>query len=417
MSRVSRTFGTLLTLLLAIAPVAWAQETVSVPGRVLTLDDATRMALANSPLLARAAGRVEQARGRVIQAGLYPNPRYDGGNPHQLGGFQSLYNTGITQPIVTAGKLPLDVAISQRALAQAQFAYTQQRFELLTEVRRQFFSLLAAQERLDTLDNLRTIGQKSLEISEQLRAARQGTETDVLLLRVQLSRIQVNVANLGTTLEADRRQLAATIGLPDLVIARASGDLSTPLSSFDEEAAENRLLSVNSALLGARTDVVRNQIRLRRARVDWIPNVECQGGYQYTVAPTRNQAIVAAYFDVPLWNRNQGNILAASATVRKSEATSVAVANDLLRQLSGSLGRYDAARRKVNALEQRVLPDARRSFGLVQKGYKEGEFELVRLLTAQRTLFETNLDYFSAQQERLVSGAEVAGLLQLEQFP
>ena len=63
------------------------------------------MALANSPLLQRAEARVEQARGRVIQAGLYPNPRYDGGNPHQLGGSQSLYNTGITQPVVTGGQI------------------------------------------------------------------------------------------------------------------------------------------------------------------------------------------------------------------------------------------------------------------------------------------------------------------------
>ncbi len=51
-------------------------------------------------------------------------------------------------------------------------------------------------------------------------------------------------------------------------------------------------------------------------------------------------------------------------------------------------------------------------------GYQEGQFELVRLLDAQRTLFETTLDYISAQQDRLGSGADVAGLLQLrEQFP
>ena len=113
MSRVSGIFG-ILGLLIAWTLCAWGQETVPLPGRVLTLEDAVRMALANSPLLQRAEARVEQARGRVIQAGLYPNPRYDGGNPHQLGGLQSLYNTGITQPVVTAGKRQLDVAVSQR---------------------------------------------------------------------------------------------------------------------------------------------------------------------------------------------------------------------------------------------------------------------------------------------------------------
>ena len=135
------------------------------------------------------------------------------------------------------------------------------------------------------------------------------------------------------------------------------------------------------------------------------------------MAQTRNQAVIAAYFDVPLWNRNQGNILAASANVRGSEAQSWAVANDLLRQLAAAMGRYRALRRMVANLERSVLPDARRSAQLVLEGYRAGQFELVRLLEAQRTLFETNLDYISAQQERLTSGADIAGLLQIEQFP
>ena len=417
MSRVGGIIGILTLLLIELTLGAWGQETVPLPGRALTLEDATRMALMNSPLVQRAEARVEQARGRMIQAGLYPNPRYDGGNPHQLGGSQSLYNTGITQPVVSAGKLQLDVGIAQRALTQAQFRLQQQRFELLTAVRTQFFDLLATQDRYETIEGIKAIGQKSLDISQQLFRGEQGTETDVLLLRIQLRRIEVNAANIGTTLEANKRTLAATIGMPDLLIGRAIGDLTMPLPDFEDFDAEARLLRTNSALLAARTDIARNQIRLRRAQVDWIPNVEWQGGYQYTVAPTRNQAIIAAYFDVPLWNRNQGNIMATSANVRGSEAASAAVANDLLRQLAGALGRYRASRRMVANLERSVLPDARRSAQLVLNGYQGGEFELVKLLNAQRTLFETNLDYISAQQERLTAGAEVAGLLQLEQFP
>jgi outer membrane protein, heavy metal efflux system len=417
MSRASGIFGILSLLLITVAAGAWGQETVPLPGRVLTLDDATRLALANSPLLQRAEARVEQARGRVIQAGLYPNPRYDGGNPHQLGGSQSLYNTGITQPVVTAGKLPLDVTIWQRALTQAQFQLVQQRFELLTEVRRQFFALLTAQDRFETIGNIQAIGQRSLNISEQLLKGDQGTETDVLLLRIQLKRIEVNAANIGTTLEANKRTLAAVIGLPDMLIGRASGDLTMPLPDFDYADAQTRLLRVNAALLAARTDISRNQARLRRAQVDWIPNVEWQGGYQWTVSTDHNQAVIAAYFDVPFWNRNQGNILATGANVRGSEAKSWALANDLLRQLAGALGQYYASRRMVSNLERSVLPDAQRSVQLVLEGYQAGEFELVRLLEAQRTLFETNLDYITAQQERLTSGAAIAGLLQLEQFP
>ena len=62
MSRASGIVGILLLLLVALTLGAWGQETVPLPGRALTLEDATRMALMNSPLVQRAEARVEQAR-------------------------------------------------------------------------------------------------------------------------------------------------------------------------------------------------------------------------------------------------------------------------------------------------------------------------------------------------------------------
>ncbi len=346
-------------MLPAYAAGGWAQEAVAPPGRILALDDVTRIALANSPRLARAEAKVEQARGQVTQAGLYPNPRYDGGNPQQLGGSQTLYNTGITQPVVTGGKIPLDVAIARRALIQAEYRLAA---ATLRNVDRRAAAILRLawrrKSRLAILENLRVISQKSLDISKQLLAGEERPETDVLLLRVQLSRIEVNEANMRTLVEAGRRSLASAIGVPDLQIARASGDLAMSLPEFQEEEAQDRLLVVNSALLAARTEVARNQIRLRRAEVAWIPDVECQGGYQWTVMPTRNQVIVGTYFDVPLWNRNQGNILASSAKVRGSEAQSMAEWPTICSgELSAAMGRYMASRKMVNkALERARSP-------------------------------------------------------------
>ena len=74
-------------------------------------------------------------------------------------------------------------------------------------------------------------------------------------------------------------------------------------------------------------------------------------------------------------------------------------------------------RRLVETFEQSILPDAKRTQSLVQQGYDLGELELVRLLEAQRALFQANLDYIDAEQNRLQSAADLANLLQLERFP
>src|SRR5689334_8879834 len=60
---------------LAAAPGSPA-EAAPMPARAapLSLADLEQMALHGNPTLAQAAAQVEAARGRAVQAGLYPNP-------------------------------------------------------------------------------------------------------------------------------------------------------------------------------------------------------------------------------------------------------------------------------------------------------------------------------------------------------
>jgi cobalt-zinc-cadmium efflux system outer membrane protein len=109
--------------------------------------------------------------------------------------------------------------------------------------------------------------------------------------------------------------------------------------------------------------------------------------------------------------------MSASASVRRSVAQRDQIQSDLTKQLADSLSRFHAANELVLKYEQGILPDARRTLNLVQSAYARGQFDISRLLQTQRSLFEANLDYISAQESRLLSAAEIAGLLQMESFP
>jgi cobalt-zinc-cadmium efflux system outer membrane protein len=120
---------------------------------------------------------------------------------------------------------------------------------------------------------------------------------------------------------------------------------------------------------------------------------------------------------MPIWDRNQGNIRAAGANVRQAVAQLTTVQNDLLRQLAEALGRYRIAQATVETYQKGILPDAQRTYDLVQRGLEGGQFDLLRILQSQRSVIEANLDYIAALQDRLAAGATIAGLLQLYQFP
>ncbi len=78
---------------------------------------------------------------------------------------------------------------------------------------------------------------------------------------------------------------------------------------------------------------------------------------------------------------------------------------------------YRAAEITVESYENGILPDARETLGLVQRGYEAQQFDYLRILQAQRSMVETNVEYINALQERLVAAADIAGLLQLYDFP
>ena len=134
-----------------------------------------------------------------------------------------------------------------------------------------------------------------------------------------------------------------------------------------------------------------------------------------TTQPT--QFWLTFVFDIPVWNFNQGGRRAAAANIRDAQASLNMLQNDLLRQAADAYSRYRGAREVAERYGRDILPIAIRNQELNREAYEKREFELARFLQAQRMLTETYLEYVNALEQLWDSAAEVANLLQMEQFP
>ena len=407
----------------AAEPVETGDPLPPAPGPVessttLTLDQCIAIALTTHPRLAESLAHVTVSHGSAVQAGLYPNPRVDSGNPQTIGPNRTgIYTIGLTQEVVRGGKLKLDRAAALEAAHQAEYDVVRKKFEILTGVRQEFFSTLAAQRRKALLEKLLELAKRSEKTSLNLLEAEQVSETDVLLLRVERRRAETALQGAEIALIGQRRQLATSIGLSMLEVNEVKGNLTTTVPEFDDEDVLTQVLTNSPVVQIANLDVNRTILLLRRAEVEPIPNLTVQGGTQYSESTANYQALVGLYLNVPLWNKNQGNIMAANASVRRSMAGRLAVQQELTKQLADSITRQRIAEKAVKNYEEGILPDAMRTLELVQKAYARGQFEISRLLQTQRTVFEANIDYISALENRINAAAEIAGLLQLEEFP
>lgn len=379
------------------------------------LSEVLAWAQQQSPDLPAAAAEVEVRRGRAWQAGLYPNPELQGGST-QLGGNGSQYFSMLSQEIVTGHKLQLDRAAVCREVQQAELQFLRTRFDLLTSVRQSFYVTLVAQKRLSAVESLMSVVQRSAKAAKTLEDSGDGSRADTLLLEVEQDRAEYLLQNAAALLQASRRQLAAAMGDPDLIIGTLAGDVSATLPDYPYQLTQAGLLT-NALVQSAHIEIERNQLLLERAIVQPFPNVTVSGGYMYQAQLPHDQAIVQLSLPLPLWNKNQGNIQAAQASVIRSTHQARKTHVDLTKQLALATGRFDVARQQVAKFERSILPKARESVRLNQLGFDQGQFDLIRVLQSQRALIENELSYLAAQEARWAAAAEIAGMLQEEQFP
>jgi len=401
-----------------------APTRVDDPGRVLdgrpspkTLEEYVALAEQSHPKLRGALAAVEAARGKAVQARLYPNPMVAAGSP-QIAGSDSQWNGFATQDIVTAGKLRLSQQAALREVQKAEYELIRARFDVLRDVRGSFYALLVAQRRVEIYKQLLDIAQHSYDIGSELMKAGEGTKADVLFWSIERDRAEVRLLNSTVFVETGRRELAAHIGLPRADVGTIEADLFAKLPSFDLKELQERVVQRNALPQAAAADIARAEWALERAVVEPIPNVNVLGGYQRQVdLPPQNQGLLQVMVEVPLFDRNQGTIRSARADIATSRANLRTIELDLATQSADAIARYRTAQRLVSWYEEYIIPKARETVRLTQQLYGQGEVTFLSLLQAQRTLTETELAFVDAQAERWSSAVAVADLLQLEVFP
>lgn len=382
-----------------------------------TLEEFVAFAEQSHPKLRAALAAIEAARGKAVQARLYPNPMIAAGSP-QVAGSNSQWNGFASQDIVTAGKLRLGQQAALRDVQKAEYELIRARFDVLRDVRQSFYALLVSQHRVEIYKFLLDIAQRSYDIGTQLEKAGEGTRADVLFWSIERDRAEVRLLNSTVFVETGRRELAAAIGLPRADIGTIDADLFAQLPSFDLKALQEEVVQRNALPRAAEADIARAQWTLERAVVEPIPNVNVMGGYQRQIDfPAQNQGLLQVMVEVPLFDRNQGTIRSARADIASSRANLRTIELDLATQTAHTIANYRTAQRLASWYEESILPKARETVRLTQQLYGQGEVTFLSLLQAQRTLTETELAFVESQGDRWTAAVALADLLQIEVFP
>jgi cobalt-zinc-cadmium efflux system outer membrane protein len=382
------------------------------------LHDLIQTALELNPRLAQAAVLVDAARGRALQAGLYPNPTVSA-NFDELGDRQGRGGVNtiplISQEIVTGGKLSLSRAVAEREVDQATLALAARRAELLAAVRAAYFDVASLEQRVEILGKLRTLAQQSVEQTQKLVEAKQATRLDVVQLEVEAERIRAEAEAVEQELPAAFRRLAAVVGAKDLPQKPLSKAAELELPHYDLDSVRRHVLSVHPEVRSAQAGVDRSRLAWLRAKAEGTPNVTVSGGYVRQNQNKSNDLTVGISLPVPVWNRNEGNIAAAQAQVAEAAKEVQRVENDLTERVASAYRDYAAAKRRAERLAE-VRKKAEESLGLIA-GEKNFNFTTVQRLVAQQAVTQAAAEYVKARGDAWKAASALSGLTLEEQWP
>lgn len=381
--------------------------------KLFRLDDAQKLAAANNPTLRQATAEIAAAAARKQQAGLYPNPvvgytadEIRGGSTG--GGKQGFF---VQQNIVTGGKLARarDVYQSERDLATIEAE--EQKLRVGSAVKSAYFRVLAAQELLETQKGIARIDQEFATVQRQLRNTGQADETEVLSAEIRSERSRIAVRLQENSLIEDWRMLAAVIGTPDLPLAVVSGDLEHGWPDLKEDELLTAFTEKSPAARIAQTATQREAALLNLAKRQSIPDLQLRGGLEYNNEPISGgsraigwQGIAEVGVQIPIFNRNQGSVAAATSELDRARAEQQRVALTLRARASTVLDEYAGAKLVAAEYQASLLPLGRKSYSVMLGKYGLMLASYPRVLESQRTLFSLHEEYIRALETVWTTG-------------
>ncbi|WP_122456747.1 TolC family protein [Pseudomonas poae] len=375
------------------ATALWMAASVA-QAQTLTLDAALRTAFANNPDLAAAQWEIDIAQGGRQQAGLIPNPvaSWDAEDTRRNARTTTVK---LSQTLELGGKRDARIDLATQAQVAAALTLEQQRNSLRADVIDSYYGALRAQERLALAQRSLALAERGLVIAKGRVSAGKSSPVEATRAQVQLSeiRLEMNRAQVGLT-DAYRR-LAASTGSTapdfDAVAAQKQAAPSLPpcaqLLGRVEQTTQLRLAELR---------IRQGEASVNLEKAQRIPDLDVSIGSQYDASTRERINLVGVSIPIPLFNRNQGNVLAANRRADQARDLRNAVELRLRAETLQALALWRTANTEVQTFNQQILPAAQSAVDSATRGFEMGKFNFLDVLDAQRTLIAARTQYLTA---------------------
>ena len=389
-------------------------EFVSTDG--ITIEKLIELGATRRADLQAARQRLAIAEGKLQQARLRPNPTLNGeyGTARILGGEdENSLSVGVTQVFETGGKRNRRTAVAELELQQIRAEVLSLERQLTVGIRTAYTNALSSARQLDVLEKLIVANLEIVRLIEARLKEGDVAPLDVNLVKVEADRLKIQAIQARSDLETSLLQLKTLIGADVAESIKLAPQTERPprldlgLNELTEIALKERA-DLQAARLGEELGTARIDL----AKANAVPNVAGSVTYSRnkritdfppqiggSVVNRDNELTFGVSVDIPIFNRNQGEI--ASATGEKVQATRQRefLETTIKRDVAVAFRKYRAASETLVIYTTQILPRSEENLKSVQAAYGFGEFSIFEVVNEQRRLTENISGYNQALRD------------------
>jgi len=373
---------------------------------LISLDQAIDLALAHNHSLKASRTLILQNEAQEITANLRPNPSLGADtqfvpffSPQYFSGDNlnnvQQFDVGISYLFERGGKRQHRLAAARDATAVTRAQITDAERTLAFSVGQQFVSVLLAESQLEfALQDLKGF-QQTVDISEtQLKAGFIG-EGDYLKIKLQLLQFQTDVSSARLAKKQALVALRGFLGFNAVPVDYdVIGDLAyEPLKGNGEDFQAKALRErpdYRAAVLGI--TAAESQASLAKANA----KVDVNGTYDFSHVSGESTASLFANFELPIFNRNQGEIARTKHALTQAQEQEQAASDTVLSDVANAYEAVKSNEEVVQLYTSGYLKQAQDSRDITEYAYKRGAASLLDFLDAERSYRSVQLAYRQA---------------------
>ncbi|MEQ6341867.1 MAG: TolC family protein [Gammaproteobacteria bacterium] len=368
----------------------------------LTLQTIMQLAEQNNPGLQASRDQLDIARGVRRTAQAYPNPDVEigmGPSRTRQSQGQSGQNKiiGLSQPIEYPSVRETRIRGAEAGITATEAGFQSARINFLAQIKNSFYDILRRQDELQVAqENFNLLGQVRDRVKLRVNIG-ESPRYELVKAEAELLGAAKNLESAALRVDQAKDSLRNLIGpvLPEDFEVTGSLQAGQPVPSLDTLRQELMVRSPDVAQSRAREEQARARLELeRRLR---MPQITVKGIVEDD--PDLRNWRIGVSLPLPLWNRREGQIAEAAASLRQTQSLLGQQRLTLLREMEATYSNYLIANQQVAAFEGGLLKEAESAVKVAEAAYRFGERGILDYLDALRVFRAVRQDFLAARYE------------------